>query len=894
MSDVLKINFLPEERRTSVLGHFWSPSNEPVKYLDSTDKSESLRECKLFIVGLYPGKDEESARRNFVGPAGKIFVELSREILNSGFNSFFRHVFITNFIKNKPKKDRNKDVSLSAEDKKYWRDLLIEEINKVKPKNILILGDLPLKCLLKHSFKLNDFYGSFYSGEIEGVNHKVTLYALSNPVNIIYNPNLLEYYKRGLSYVYKSILNTDEIERVEDKIVVVDDEYLRELFNKILNSENKIEKVSIDMEWFGNFPSFNGYKQDKCGLICFQIYNPTIDKCIYYEVKKKNNNWIPPLRDLLLSSKVQVSGHFLQTDNVWLNFFGIPLYRKCRYIKYEEINTIDDFDKLKIFDTSLAYHSLDENSSLDLCNLAVRELGVSRWDQDIDFEKEIDRDKLLLYACKDVFYTYKLVENAKTKLIEARKNLPYDPIKPFINALNAFPAFMEMMVNGIKIDRKIANDYISKFNEFLSNSEDQMRSLINWKEFNPNSHEQCSVIIFGRKAVPNKDADEIVPKDVKTYDIQTIKETENGAASTSKLVLSYLRKHNEFCNKLFNYRTIYKAKDIVNKLLEFLNDDDKIITFITQTKETGRSSSSRPNLQNMPNSVEHIYEEIMGKYYPGKIRDLFCVNKDEVFISADISGAEIFVGAVASGDVNLIEDYYLQLLPDDDPKHVDIPSKLVVDAYGLKIRPTKKSLKENKLSYLRDAAKRVIYGLAYGATEYKIFETLSLEGIDITLDQVYKLIDSLKNNYKERFLYNEKIKSWIRRENYLVNCYGRIRHFEKINKLIASNKNDVNLHAEREAINFIPQSTVADVMNQVLSQLFFDEYVRVHAKILLQIHDEVLLSCKKEFADYVSNKVVSIIKSVPIFRCHFDGTRLDNKNYYFGAGVSVASKWSKD
>jgi DNA polymerase-1 len=219
---------------------------------------------------------------------------------------------------------------------------------------------------------------------------------------------------------------------------------------------------------------------------------------------------------------------------------------------------------------------------------------------------------------------------------------------------------------------------------------------------------------------------------------------------------------------------------------------------------------------------------------------------------------------------------------------------LVVDAYNLNIRPTKRALKEHKLSHLRDAAKRVIYGLSYGATSFKIYETLSLEGIDITIDQVNKLIESLMNNYQKRFSYNEMIKEWIKKEDYLVNCYGRVRHFEKINRLISSSKNDVSLHAEREAVNFIPQSTVADVMNQVLSKIFFDESINIHAKILLQIHDEVLLSCKKEFADYVSNKVVSIIKSVPIFRCHFDGTRLDDKNYYFGAGVSVAPKWSKD
>jgi hypothetical protein len=136
-------------------------------------------------------------------------------------------------------------------------------------------------------------------------------------------------------------------------------------------------------------------------------------------------------------------------------------------------------------------------------------------------------------------------------------------------------------------------------------------------------------------------------------------------------------------------------------------DDGYLRCFISMTKETGRWSASSPNLHNSPNKQEGPYKKIMGKRYPGYIRTMFQAPPGYLIVESDYASAELFLLAMASGDMNLWDHCSRNLLPEEDPRFIDPHSNLCVQAFHFQCTPNKSGLERLGKGYMRNVAKCV-------------------------------------------------------------------------------------------------------------------------------------------------------------------------------------------
>lgn len=140
-------------------------------------------------------------------------------------------------------------------------------------------------------------------------------------------------------------------------------------------------------------------------------------------------------------------------------------------------------------------------------------------------------------------------------------------------------------------------------------------------------------------------------------------------------------------------------------LCSFICDDGYLRTFISPHKETGRWSSSRPNLHAIPKRKEARYVAITGKEYPGSVRGAFVAPDGYLILEADYKTAELFMLALAAGDAVLWDHCQRALLPETDPRYIDVHAGVAVRGLRLDCAPTKAGLEAIGKEYLRDAAK---------------------------------------------------------------------------------------------------------------------------------------------------------------------------------------------
>lgn len=195
--------------------------------------------------------------------------------------------------------------------------------------------------------------------------------------------------------------------------------------------------------------------------------------------------------------------------------------------------------------------------------------------------------------------------------------------------------------------------------------------------------------------------------DTGQFQVEAVKDVPGLTKIRDMRTLGQLRK--TFIGKYIPPEHLHLTKEssvqYVNGLVPFVCDDGYVRSFISQVKETGRWSASRPNLHAMPKRKEAWYKRIMGDRYPGSVRSAFKAPPGYIIMEADYKTAELFMLALAAGDTNLWHHCQCSLLPDDHPDFVDIHSKVAVTGLQLQCAPTKRGLAMIDKEYLRDVAK---------------------------------------------------------------------------------------------------------------------------------------------------------------------------------------------
>ena len=365
-----------------------------------------------------------------------------------------------------------------------------------------------------------------------------------------------------------------------------------------------------------------------------------------------------------------------------------------------------------------------------------------------------------------------------------------------------------MEFEGIHVSKKALDEMSHEFDERIKVLEGSIYTLAG-SEFNIASPKQLGVVLFEDLGLP------------------VVKKTKTGY-STAVEVLEQLQYKHDIIPLIMEYRTLTKLNSTYAKgLVKDITREGKIHTRYEQTlTQTGRLSSVNPNLQNIPTRIEE------GK----KIRKAFIpASNDRVILSIDYSQIELRVLAHIAQDKGMIDAF----------KHdVDIHTKTASDVNGVpldEVTPT-----------MRREAKAVNFGIVYGISDFGLSNNLG-----ITRKRAKEFIEKYLETFKGVDKYMTDIVNFAKEQGYVETLYNRRRSLPEIN---AKNKIIANLNA-RIAMNTPIQGTAADIIKiAMISAYNYIEESKVDAKLLLQVHDELIFDVSKDILEEFTDKMVTIME----------------------------------
>ena len=359
-------------------------------------------------------------------------------------------------------------------------------------------------------------------------------------------------------------------------------------------------------------------------------------------------------------------------------------------------------------------------------------------------------------------------------------------------------ALFQMEKRGMKLDDTLLKQMGDELAAEVSELEQQMYSMAGY-EFNASSPAQLSEVLFTKLQLPTAG----------------IKKGKTGY-STGQKELDKLRGQHPIIELIERYRELTKLiSTYIEALPKLMAADGRIhTTFNQDVTSTGRLSSTNPNLQNIPVRTE------LGR----KIRQAFVPSDGKVFVGADYSQFELRLAAVLAGDEKLIEDFN---------SDVDIHAKTAAETYGISIDEVSKSQ--------RRAAKVINFGVLYGMSPHGL---AAATGMSFT--EAKKFIDHYFEVRKPIRQYLDKILTQAREQGFVETYFGRRRPTPDVK----SSNFMVRSSAERAAMNMPIQGTEADLMK--LAMIRLEDKLSGLADAILQVHDSILVECKPEDVQKVS------------------------------------------
>ena len=359
-------------------------------------------------------------------------------------------------------------------------------------------------------------------------------------------------------------------------------------------------------------------------------------------------------------------------------------------------------------------------------------------------------------------------------------------------------ALFQMEKRGMKLDDTLLKQMGDELAAEVRELEQQMYSMAEY-EFNASSPAQLSEVLFTKLQLPTAG----------------IKKGKTGY-STGQKELDKLRGQHPIIELIERYRELTKLiSTYIEALPKLMATDGRIhTTFNQDVTSTGRLSSTNPNLQNIPVRTE------LGR----KIRQAFVPSDGKVFVGADYSQFELRLAAVLAGDEKLIEDFN---------SDVDIHAKTAAETYGISIDEVSKSQ--------RRAAKVINFGVLYGMSPHGL---AAATGMSFT--EAKKFIDHYFEVRKPIRQYLDKILTQAREQGFVETYFGRRRPTPDVK----SSNFMVRSSAERAAMNMPIQGTEADLMK--LAMIRLEDKLSGLADAILQVHDSILVECKPEDIQKVS------------------------------------------
>ena len=406
-----------------------------------------------------------------------------------------------------------------------------------------------------------------------------------------------------------------------------------------------------------------------------------------------------------------------------------------------------------------------------------------------------ESDKTYICACYNAYTAARAYKVLEQRLEDEDMAGLYENIeKPLVYALK------EMESNGILVDKDGLIAYGDMLKEKIAVVEKEVYELAG-TQFNINSPKQLGEVLFGQMGLPGG------------------KKTKTGY-STSADVLEKLAPEHPVVGKVLEYRQLTKLNSTyADGLLQYIGEDGRIHGKFNQTiTATGRISSTEPNLQNIPIRME------LGS----RIRQVFIPKPGFVFLDSDYSQIELRILAHMSDDENLIAAYN-----SDEDIHRITASQV----FNTPLNEVTKTQRSN--------AKAVNFGIVYGISSFGLSQDLS-----ISKKEAAKYIEKYFETYPKVHEFLNGLVSSAKEKGYSVTMFKRRR---PIPELSSSNFMQRSF-GERVAMNAPIQGTAADIIKLAMIGVYHKLKERgLKSKLILQVHDELLIETAKDEVDIVKS-----------------------------------------
>ena len=384
----------------------------------------------------------------------------------------------------------------------------------------------------------------------------------------------------------------------------------------------------------------------------------------------------------------------------------------------------------------------------------------------------------------------------------------YDDIEePLIQVL----AQMERV--GVKIDVNELREFASSLRERMAECESRIRAVAGNANLNVASPKQLGELLFEKLKLDPK-----------------IKKTARGSYPTDEETLSSLSGTSPVIEDILQYRAARKLlSTYIEPIPGFISEKDGRVhtTFNQALTSTGRLSSSNPNLQNIPVRTEEGQQ----------IRKAFVASPGNVIMSADYSQIELRIMAHCCGDEHMIEAFRNGL---------DVHSAMASKIFHKEL--------DQVSSQDRRMAKTANFGIMYGISAFGLAQRL-----DVSRAQASELINDYFASFPSIKVFLDKVLQDARADGYVQTLFSRRRYVPDVN----SSNGNVRSVAERNAINAPIQGTAADIIKLAMVGVHRELNRRgLKAKMILQIHDELLLEVPQSEIEEVKDLLIKQMENV--------------------------------
>ena len=574
----------------------------------------------------------------------------------------------------------------------------------------------------------------------------------------------------------------------------VDIEIIRDKgqFEKII--EDVINEKKLYFSFLTNKSEEESYiiKEEIIGI---SIVNIKENKVYYFQFTSQEEKKLY-LKQIFENEEVCILGYELSRDAILLKQIGIEHGKFLFDAKIAAYLLSPTTSKYTLEGLSMQYLDIDIQEYL-------AENGVQEEKQQITLFEEIDENKENQYEQYNnsmyAYIIYKLYEVLTNKLQENNSLELFNSIEmPLVQVL------ADMQYTGMYVDKDELVSYGEQLKKQISILTMEIYKLAE-QEFNINSPKQLGEILFEKLKLPYAKKN----KNGYTTDVDTLEKIKN---------------EHPIVEKILEYRGIMKLNSTyVEGLIPYIHKkDNRIHSYFHQTvTATGRISSTEPNLQNIPTRVE------AGK----KIRKAFKPENGSVYLDADYSQIELRVLAHISNDENMLEAFR-----NDEDIHKQAASRV----FNIPI--------EQVTSAERSKAKAVNFGIVYGISDFGLAEQ-----IGVSKKEAKNYIEQYLDKYSGIKNFMENIVEDAKEKGYVETLFSRRRYIPELN----SSNYMVRQFGARAAMNTPIQGTAADIMKIAMINVYKKlKEEKLQSKIILQVHDELIIETKIEEQD----KVKKILK----------------------------------